>query len=112
MGLIESGSGVWHALVFTVSFLTITLAVYILSRLLFSRKHKKGAQQKAFFSGNEIPEDTHLAASNLYWGFTTTLKRYYDKVIPEHTGNINDYIGWFVIVAAIIMMVLAIGGMA
>ena len=86
------------------------LTVFVSSRLLFPGGHKKGAQQEPFFSGNEVEEGTHLAASNLYWGFFKALEGYYSKIIPEHTGNINDYVGWLVVVTALIMIMLAMGG--
>ncbi len=106
--ILESGTGVWDALVFTASFLTIFITVFVASRLLFNTSYKKGSQQEPFLAGNRMPEDFHLWASNLYWGFTKALKRYYAVITPEHTGNINTYMSWFVLVTAILMILLGV----
>ncbi len=105
---IETGVGTWNAIIFAVAFFIVSIVVYILSRLLFSGAHKEGEQAKPFLSGNEEVTKQHVAASNLYWGFTRALKSYYDVVIPAHTGIINDYIGWFVIVLAIVLILVEV----
>ena len=72
---------------------------------------KKGTNQtKPFISGNpEISkEDSHIGASHIYWGFTEALKGYYKPLIKLHTGNINDYSGWIVLVLAIIFIIVGV----
>ena len=106
--MLESGVGVWSPIEFVIAFLAIAIAVYIMGHALFNSSHKKGMQQKPFFCGNVLPVEAHFPASGLFWGFTQGLKPYYDLVVPGHTGNINDYMSWFVVVAAVMMIVLGV----
>ena len=107
--MLETPSGVWAPLAFTLASAAVTLAVYVASRALFSGAYSRGAQQQPFLGGNE-PADVHYSASNLYWGFTKALDSYYKRIVPEHTGNINDYMAWLVVVAAVLMVLLGVVG--
>jgi len=106
--MLESYSGYWYPLVFVSVFLILSFIVYILSRVFFSSAHKKGEQAKPFLSGNKETEKVHIPASSIYWGFIKALRGYYDVIIPFHTGNINDYMGAFIIVLAIVLTVVEV----
>jgi len=69
-----------------------------------------GDAQKPFISGNKLddPEDARIPASNLYWGFTEALKRYYNLIRPLHSGVLTDYFFWFLAVLAL-LWVLKVG---
>ena len=49
-----------------------------------------------------------MGASHIYWGFTEALKRYYKPMVALHTGNINDYSGWIILVMAIIFIIVGV----
>ncbi len=75
---------------------------------LGKKEYKKDTEQvKSFLSGNpEYPkEKMHIKASNLYWGFTTSLNGLYTLLRKMHTGNTSDYVLWFVIILAIFLLV-------
>ena len=42
----------------------------------------------------------------MYWGFTHALKGYYDKLVPLHSGVVNDYLSWFLIGVIVIFVVV------
>lgn len=91
--------GDWNAIVLLLVLLcTGAVALWI-------RRHGRkdfrteGHAQKPFVSGNQVdnPEDVHLGASNLYWGFLEAMKGYYKIIRPLHSGILSDYILWFLI---------------
>jgi len=97
----------WGPIEFTAAAALLIFLVYAASRLLFNTKHKKGLQQKPFLGGNDA-EAPHYAAGNLYWGFTNALGRYYKAVVPLHSGSINDYIAFFMMTAAVLLILTAV----
>ncbi len=104
-------SGFWDPLRWIiVMIIALLISYYIWKR--GNPKHKKGEQIKPFFSGYDAPspEDAHIRAGNIYWGFITALKRYYAFVKSIHTGNINDYIGWYVGIMALMLIVFLLWG--
>lgn len=109
LGTLETGSGYWNAVVFVIVFVVIALAVYVI-RCFGEKGHKKGEQAKPFLSGNPEPEKgkVHVRAGNIYWGFTESLKGYYSAMKNLHTGNLNDYIYWFIGVLAIMLLVITV----
>ena len=103
---IETGSGVWNALIL-ILFLIITIIIAYLFRRLGVKGHKKRDYVgEPFYFGNEIPESAYVKASNVYWGFIKTMEKYYKPVIGEHTGNVNDYMAWLVLTMAGILLVI------
>ena len=105
--LIKTVGGYWDPIVWIVAFIVIAIIAYII-RAFGKREHKGGEQTKPFLSGVEEPskEEVHVRASNLYWGFIEALKGYYDYMKRMHSGVINDYVAWFVGVAAIMFVVM------
>lgn len=109
-GLLETGSGSWNAIIWVIMVFVIG-ALVLWVRNQGEDKYKKGTNQtKPFISGNpEISkEDSHVGASHLYWGFTEALKGYYQPLIKLHTGNINDYSGWIILVMAVIFIIVGV----
>lgn len=107
MFTIETGSGFWNPIIWAIVIVVTFLLIYIL-RSLGKKGYKKDTEQvKSFLSGNpEYPkEKMQVKASNLYWGFTTSLKGLYMLLRKMHTGNTSDYVLWFVIVLAIFLLV-------
>ncbi|HOP66311.1 MAG TPA: hydrogenase [Methanoregulaceae archaeon] len=113
MDLIASlytGSGYWNPLVWLIAIVVVFVIVY----LIWSRGesgYKKGTLQTTpFISGNPEPEKSgvHVPGGNLYWGYTEALKGYYSRLVPLHTGRLNDYLLWYLGVTAIIMVVVVV----
>ncbi|HUU74744.1 MAG TPA: hydrogenase [Methanoregulaceae archaeon] len=107
-GNLYTGSGYWNPLIWLTSLIVVGIIVY----LIWTRGekgYKKGTAQTApFISGNPEPEKgkVHIPAGNLYWGYTEALKGYYSRIIPLHTGNLNDYVLWYLGITAILMILV------
>ncbi len=107
MFTIETGSGFWNPLIWAIAMVVAFLLIYIL-RSMGKEGFKKDTEQiKSFLSGNpEYSKDKmQVKSSNLYWGFTTSLKGLYTLLKRMHTGNASDYVLWFVIILAIFLLV-------
>ncbi|MEM1513287.1 MAG: hydrogenase [Candidatus Thermoplasmatota archaeon] len=97
---------VWQPIIWIISFIIIGIVAYII-RAIGRVDYKKGEQEKPFLSGMDLPkEELHIRASNIYWGFLDALKGYYNSMKKIHTGIINDYVSWFVLITAIIFISL------
>jgi len=105
--MIRTIGGYWDPLVWILAFVVIAVIAYII-RAVGKKEYKKGEQIKPFLSGTEEPskEKVHVRASNIYWGFIEALKGYYDYMKKMHSGIVNDYVAWFVGVAAIIFVAM------
>ncbi|MFH1101451.1 MAG: hydrogenase [Methanobacteriota archaeon] len=106
MFTIDTGAGYWTPLIWCLILVITFLLIYILRG--FGRKdYKKDTDQvKSFLSGNiEAPSEQHIKASNLYWGFTTSLKWLFGLLRRMHTGNASDYVLWFIIILALFFIV-------
>jgi len=107
MFTIDTGSGFWTPIIWVVAIVVAFLLMYIL-RMFGNKTYKKDTEQvKSFLSGNpEYPkEQMHIKASNLYWGFTTSMEGFYKLLCKMHTGNASDYVLWFVIILAIFLLI-------
>jgi hypothetical protein len=107
---ISTGFGAWNPIAWTLLFLGIAGAAWLI-RLLGRRDYKKGTEQtKAFLSGNEEPppEQLHVRGSHLYWGLVDGLAGYYRRVRAMHTGVLSDYVAWFVGVLGVVLIILAL----
>ena len=60
-----------------------------------------------FFSG-EKSEYSHVAGSDLFWGFKHNWKKYFGIMQSVHSGNINDYSLMTVICSALIVIVFTV----
>jgi multicomponent Na+:H+ antiporter subunit D len=107
------GLAYWNPLIWLLGFVVLTGGVYIF-RSRGQKKYKKGtAQTEIFLSGEQPPdvEQRHIKAHNIYWGFFETLAGYYDRNIRAHTGIVNDYVMWLVVVIAITAVILFVVGL-
>ena len=106
----ETGSGFWNPLVWLVIFLIGFLIIYILRGYGRSDYKEKTEQTKAFLSGNPEykKEQMHIKGSNVYWGFTESLKWVYKIFDKMHTGNVSDYVLWFVIILGILFILMEV----
>ena len=103
----------WNPVICIIAFaILIAIAFLFISR--GQKKYKKGtAQTEVFLSGEEPPaeEQRHVKSHNIYWGFFQTLKEYYDPTVRAHTGIINDFIIWFIAIAALTAVILLVASL-
>ena len=107
----QTGSGFWNPVIWVVAIIIALLIAVILRGFGNNEYKKKTGQTQAFLSGNPEyeKEQMHIKSSNIYWGFTESLKWVFDSLKKMHTGNVSDYALWFVIVMAILFIVLIMG---
>ncbi len=101
-----SGAGFWDAGVWILMFVFVRLYVGFI-RKMGRDDYKKGTpQDEIYYSGNVVPEVDvfSVPASSSYWGFREALKGYYSKLTAMHTGIASEYVGWFVLTAAVILV--------
>jgi len=104
----ETGSGFWNPLIWITAIVIAFLVVYIL-RGYGKKEYKEETEQtKVFLSGNPEyeKEKMHIKGSNVYWGFTESLKWIYKALEKMHTGNVSDYILWFVVIMGILFILV------
>jgi len=102
----DTGNGFWNPLLWVIAFVVIFLILYIL-RGMGNNAYKKGTSQtQAFLSGNPESEKEamHVKSSNLYWGWTESMKWIIDALKSMHTGNVGDYILWFVVFMGVLLL--------
>ncbi|MHA1290820.1 MAG: hydrogenase [Candidatus Thorarchaeota archaeon] len=106
-----SGSGFWNPLLWLALLVFFALIGYI----IYSRgnpSYKPNTDQvMPFLSGNVEPskEKVQVKAGDIYWGFVEALKGYYKVLTAIHTGDMRDYILWYLGVGSIILFLL-VGG--
>ena len=108
MSTLSTGFGFWDPVIWLVV-LAVALIISFLVIFCGRKDYDKNSEQtKPYLSGNDEPSaaDTHVRGGNLYFGFTEALKGYYKRLIPLHTGILNDYIGWFLIGLVVIFVVV------
>jgi hypothetical protein len=107
---LESGNGFWNPVLWVLIISLLFLLLYGIRG--FGRKtYKKDTMQtQVFLSGNPEPpqKDLQVKASNLYWGFTTTMKSFYTGLRSIHTGNASDYVLWFIIILAVFFLIIGV----
>ena len=108
MSVLTYGYAVWSPIVWLVVLVVLgVIVLYVRSR--GQKRYKKGtAQTDVFISGIQVPpaEQRHVPAHNIYWGFFEALKGFYNTMMRPHTGIINDYILWMVVVMVLTVVVL------
>ncbi|MCK4246919.1 MAG: hydrogenase [Methanomicrobia archaeon] len=104
-GTLETGYGVWSALYWLLGLAVLLLIVYLIYSFGEKTVKASGDKGKPFLSGNELSkEEIHVKAGNIYWGFTEALKSYYTPLEKGHTGNVNDYVSWLVVILAVVLI--------
>jgi len=113
MSIVALGYDFWNPIVWVIAFVVV-MAVAAVFRSQGQKKYKKDTgQAQVFLCGEEVPEaeQRQVKARNVYWGFFETLKGYYNAILKPHTGIINDYIMWFIVVVAISIIIIFIMGL-
>lgn len=108
---LNSPSGFWNPIVWLAFLIVFAVIGYVIySR--GNRSYKPNTDQvKPFLSGNEVEdvEEIRVRAGDIYWGFIEALKGYYNVLMRMHTGDVRDYILWYLGLGAIILFIL-VGG--
>jgi hypothetical protein len=107
---LETGNGLWNPLVWGIAIIIAFLIIYILRGFGQKGYKEKTEQTKVFLSGNPEPEKEkmHIGANNVYWGFTESLKWLYDALDKMHTGNVSDYVLWFVVIMGALFLIMGV----
>lgn len=101
-----TGSGFWNPLIWVIAFI-VSLLIVLFIRSLGKRDFRKDTEQVTpFLSGMPYDEkQAWVRSSNLYWGFVEAMKGYYSIARKFHSGDIRDYIMWFVVTLVITFFV-------
>lgn len=92
----------WSPLVFVISLIIIAL-------IMWAIRHKGQRVRKktpAFFAANPVPPRHKI--NYMYWGFQTAMGRVYRVLRELHSGLINDYVYWLILLTIIIWVVMLI----
>ncbi len=111
MFTLETGSGLWNPLAWLIAAIVLFIIAYWI-RTFGEKGYKKGTdQEKIFFAGNEAPavEAQHVRAANLYWGFKEGIGRWFEMLRDMHTGLATDYVLWFILTLAVILIIISLG---
>jgi len=101
-----TGGGYWNPIVFIIAFGIVDVITLIIYRA-GEGDYTSELGGKPFLSGNpEISkENSHIAGGNLYWGLVEGLDEFYTVMKKMHTGIINDYIIWYLVVLVIVLFI-------
>ena len=102
----QTGAGAWNPLLWLAA-LAVGLVVALAIRSRGRKDFREGAGRKPFISGNEETArgGSHIPASNMYWGFLESLKGYYARLVPAHTGVPTDYVAWLLGILALMLII-------
>jgi len=104
----DTGYGFWNPLVWLTVIIIALLVVYIIRSFGRTDYKKSTMQTKPFLSGNPEgdKESSHVKASNLYWGFMEAMKMVYNFLTKMHTGNVSDYVLWFIVIMGLFFIII------
>lgn len=106
-----TGAGYWNPLAWLLGLLVAVIIAWLIYSM-GEKGYKPGtAQAEPFISGNKEPVEkgeVHVRAGNLYWGYLEALRGYYDRLVPLHSGNLHDYILWYLGITALFLVLVVI----
>lgn len=103
-------AGFWNPLAWILGLVVAAIIAWLIYSL-GEKGFKAGTPQtEPFLSGNKEPrkDQVHIRAGNLYWGYLEALKGYYDRLVPLHTGNLHDYVLWYLGITAVFLVLVVI----
>jgi hypothetical protein len=103
--LIPTTVDMWNPLAWVVAFL-LAMALVLIIRAIGNKRYARGGMTKPFLSGNINDPEGSAGAGDIYWGFTSVFKPLINALSRMHTGITNDYIGAFVFVLAILLLII------
>ncbi len=109
--VVEAGElNLWNPVLWLILFAIVLIAVCIVvllgenerGRVLANEDKQVTDGKYATFFGGEKSEHSHVAGSDLFWGFKHDFKGYFKFMQGMHSGVVNDYALWAVVATAII----------
>ncbi len=106
----------WNPILWLVLFAIVLIAVCIViltgentrGRVLAKTEDDSDDGKYATFFGGEKSTHSHVAGSDLFWGFKHDFKGYFKFIQGMHSGVVNDYALWVVVAAAVITVFMFI----
>jgi multicomponent Na+:H+ antiporter subunit D len=108
-----TGSGSWNTIVFIGAILVASMIGMVLFKMGRKGTVPQGEGKRPYLFGNPTEVEGRpvvIPASNVYWGFTTALSRYYRPTEKAHSAFFNDYMFWLVATTALIVSIFAFIG--
>ncbi|MBQ4425456.1 MAG: hypothetical protein II882_06960 [Lachnospiraceae bacterium] len=106
---------VWNPVMWLLLFVVVLTAVTLVALTSEKRRGPVTTGQEqipdgkyATFFGGEKSEHSHVAGSDLFWGFKKDWKGYFRVAGNLHSGNVNDYAVWTVAATALITLFVMI----
>ncbi len=108
--------GLWDPIMWLILFAIVLIAVCFViingektrGEVLKNEDKQESDGKYATFFGGERSAHSHVAGSDLFWGFKKDFKGYFKFMQGQHSGVVNDYALWAVVATAIIMVVMFI----
>jgi multicomponent Na+:H+ antiporter subunit D len=99
--------GAWSPVNWLILFVVVLAAVFLVT-VIFKRDRGpvscEADSKHAVFFGGEVPEYSHVAGGDLFWGFKHNLRGYLGFMSRAHSGVTNDYVLWGVTALAVIVL--------
>jgi len=105
-----TGGGSWNPLAWILGIVVAAIIAWLIYSV-GEKGYKPGtAQTEPFISGTPEPEKgmVHVRSGNLYWGYLEALKGYYARLVPLHTGDLHDYVLWYLGITALFLVLVVI----
>lgn len=103
---VYTGEGIWNPLVLLIAIILILLVVYLMRKVGAVQKGGSVTQLKPFMSGNSKEPEGEVGADDMYWGFLESFRGLYKPLMRIHTGIVNDYVGLFVVLLALMLLII------
>ncbi len=104
---IFTGQGFWTPLIW----LAAALGTFGLAGVLWwrgRREYKRGTEQELPFLSGERAENPQVGALHLYWGLGEALRPLLERLGNWHSGVLNDYVGWFIVVFGVVLLLVLV----
>ncbi|MDI9632640.1 MAG: hydrogenase [Methanolinea sp.] len=108
--VLDTGTGFWNPVAWILG-AAVAGAIALLLYALGERGYKEGTpQEEPFLSGNPEPGGglLHVRAGNLYWGFLDAMGGYYERLVSLHTGDLHDYVLWYMGISALFLVAVVV----
>ena len=108
---LATGTGLWNTLVF-IGAIAVALAIVLVLRAMGNKTTiPKGEGRKPYLFGNPTEIEGKpivIPGSNVYWGFTKALSRYYKPLEELHSGSVTEYVFWLVSTMGVVILVFVL----
>lgn len=98
----------WYPLYLLFILIITFIIITIWGNFRFRKDYNENSDQvKPFNSGNVEEINYNVKAANIYWGFKNAFKPFYNVMKGLHSGDLNEYLVWFVISLAVCLILLS-----